>query len=104
MTEATKTLHAPTVNINGSSREALLEAYCTAGEAVKKALEATLETSPHGRDYVLAPDIFEHYRKARLEHEKRCAALRGIYFELQALAEAVDMRECFAPVFEGGSS
>ena len=42
----------PSVNINGTSREALVDARRDAFEAVNAAITALRETLPHGRDYV----------------------------------------------------
>ena len=42
----------PSVNINGTSREALVDARRDAFEAVHAAITALRETLPHGRDYV----------------------------------------------------
>jgi len=42
----------PSVNINGTSREALVDARRDAFEAIHAAMNALRETMPHGRDYV----------------------------------------------------
>jgi hypothetical protein len=42
----------PSVNINGTSREALVDSRRDAFEAVHAAMNALRETLPHGRDYV----------------------------------------------------
>ena len=45
----------PVVNINGTSREALVNARIAAIESLRSAMQALGECSPNGRDYQTAP-------------------------------------------------
>jgi hypothetical protein len=78
---------APYVNCNGTSREALLDGYRKAAEALHEALDALHATAPHGRDYQTAPA--GRFRLAGAEHAARVNALSAVYEDLQALVEAV---------------
>jgi hypothetical protein len=77
----------PYVNLNGTAREALVDAYVNAAGAVVSALTALAETAPHPRDYQTAPA--GRYELARAEHEARVNALASVREDLTALAEAV---------------
>jgi len=79
---------APYVNLNGTAREALVEGYCKAAEALHEALDALHAVAPHGRDYQTAP--CGRFRLAEAEHAARVNALSAVYEDLQALAEAVN--------------
>lgn len=77
----------PQVNINGTSRHALLEARMIAIEAVRAAMQALGECSPNGRDYQTAPKgEFEIARKIYME---RFAFLDRLANELEDEAIAI---------------
>ena len=77
----------PQVNINGSSRRALVEARMIAIEAVRAAMQALGECSPNGRDYQTAPKgEFEIARKVYCE---RFAFLDRLANELEEEAIAI---------------
>lgn len=78
------TLVIPMVNINGTSRDALVSAYCDASEAIRRAVEAVGRTSPHGRDYI-GNDVA--FNNATRQHRDRVAKLQAVFFEIQSLAE-----------------
>lgn len=78
---------APTIHSNGTSRDALLDAYCVAGGALTQALEALADAGPNGRDYY--PQGSDAIRRATAEHEARLKKLREVRDELRALAEHV---------------
>jgi len=77
----------PQVNINGTSRHALLEARMVAIEAVRAAMQALGECSPNSRDYQTAPKgEFEIARKTYME---RFSFLDRLANELQDEAIAI---------------
>lgn len=77
----------PTVHLNGTAGEVLLDQYTTAAEAVRKALDAICETGPNARDYyVQGPDAG---LAAQREHEARIKALKGVRDDLAAIAEGI---------------
>lgn len=48
-------MHGPFVNINGTSREALVKQASDVIDAAKALLDALGQACPHGRDYQTAP-------------------------------------------------
>lgn len=83
-------LHVPTIHLNGTSKDRLLEAIENAHAATLKAQEALAETAPNGRDYYpQGPDaIF----KAQDEHKARMRKLVEVQMELEHIAEAIAFR------------
>jgi hypothetical protein len=74
----------PTVHLNGTGAERLLEQYTEAGRAVQEAIDALAGAAPNARDYyVQGPDAFAC---AAREHAARATALRGVLADLEALA------------------
>jgi hypothetical protein len=67
------------VNINGTSREQLIDAYTNAASAVEAAIEALTVTAPHGRDYP-----YGGLDAARSRYEARLRALELLSGDLQA--------------------
>ena len=47
----------PTVHLNGTSKDTLLNAYTAANSALLNALEALEACAPNGRDYYVSGDI-----------------------------------------------
>ena len=77
----------PQINLNGSSRERLQEAWQGAHRRLTEARDALCEAAPHGRDYQLQPGT---YVTARKEHEARLTAINQIMDELVELYQGVD--------------
>lgn len=77
----------PTIHINGTSAQNLLDGYCDAAAAVRAALEKVAENGPNARDYYV--QLPGAYSEAQREHEKRLADLRRIAVELSEIAEHV---------------
>ncbi len=75
----------PTVHMNGTSKDALLDAYTAANSALLDALEALEACAPNGRDYYMSGDI----SKAITEHNIRTAAITTVRREINLLAEHV---------------
>lgn len=77
----------PTVHMNGTSGEQLLDQYTTAAEAVRRAIDAVCDAGPNARDYyVQGPDAG---LAAQREHEARIKALKGVRDELAAILEGL---------------
>ena len=77
----------PTVHLNGSSGEVLLDQYSAAAESVRQAIDKLCEAGPNARDYyVQGPDAA---LAAQREHESRLAALKRVRDDLAAIAEGI---------------
>ena len=61
----------PSIHLNGSAPETLLEGYTEALRAVRDAIEKLAATAPHGRDYYtqVAGGASAAYYEALDEHE-----------------------------------
>jgi len=71
----------PVVNLNGTSRQALVDARVGAIEAIRAAMQALGECSPNGRDYQTAPK--GEYEIARKRYMERFAFLDRMANELE---------------------
>ena len=81
-------LALPTIHMNGTSKEALVEQLCEAGSAVNTAIRALALATPNARDYYpQGPDTF---KRALAQHVARMEALSGVVSELQTLVERID--------------
>lgn len=77
-------IQAPVININGTSKEVLMDqlvAVFHAGRALEKALA---EAAPHGRDYQTAPP--GAYQMARKQHEDRMKRVSSVLKEIEDIA------------------
>lgn len=73
----------PTVHLNGTSVENLIEGYEEAYTAVDDAIKVVCMNAPNARDYyVVGP---EAYPVARAEHEDRVARLVAVQKELEQI-------------------
>lgn len=80
----------PKVNINGTSAADLQDQYVIAWRAIREAIEAVADATPHGRDYQLNPD---EYQGARDEHYERIVKLKAVEQELFDIALNVSEQE-----------
>jgi hypothetical protein len=80
-------LTVPTVHINGTSRDELLEQIRDAYLAIGKAMEALAKASPNGRDYY--PQGDEACRAARKEHQSRAERLASVRDELLTIGQSL---------------
>ena len=78
----------PIVNINGTSREELIEQRIDARRAVTDLISALRHTVPHGRDYIGNQEAFDRDRAICRE---RFAALYTLYNTL--LDEALNIQD-----------
>ena len=80
-------LIVPSVNLNGTSKEALLKEYVNAMNAVEKAIEMLAQVTVHGRDYWPQGGnvihLAMHQRSAQFTH------LRAVHAELESIAIAI---------------
>jgi hypothetical protein len=77
----------PTIHSNGTPQSALLDAHCTAMNAIRDAIEALAEIAPNGRDFY--PQGEGALGIATREHIDRCQALRSVLGELEEIAEYI---------------
>ena len=80
----------PTIHLNGTSREALLEQVCNAGHAARILADALSEMAPNGRDYY--PQGDHAYPQARAEHDARLNALTAVQQDLEAMYLEIETR------------
>ena len=80
-------LTLPTIHLNGTSRERLIEQYTAAADAINDAYHALMAAAPNGRDYY--PQGPQAMEAATREHIDRLSRLDAIHFELVELAEAI---------------
>jgi len=82
-------LMKPVVNINGTSKDALINARLDARLAIKEAMEKLYETKPHGRDYQTLRDSKERYNTDLEIYAARFHSLEKLYNELLEEATAI---------------
>lgn len=80
-------LPVPTIHLNGTSQNNLLDAVVEARAAVQAAVEALTAASPNGRDYY--PQGAGAFEVADGWFRKRIAALSVLADDLQELAMAI---------------
>ncbi len=77
----------PTIHLNGTSREAILDGIAATIRAIDRALDLLCQSAPNARDYYpQGPGAFE---QAHREHAKRAERLRSVRDELQTIAESI---------------
>ena len=76
----------PTVHLNGTSRDTLLEGYIAALDALRLAMAACRAAAPHARDYYMHPNSFA---LAAEEHAIRWTRLADTVSELTEIAQHV---------------
>jgi hypothetical protein len=78
----------PTIHLNGTSKDRLLEDIEKAYAAINDAQQALRNAAPNGRDYYpQGPDVI---CTALNEHLARQQKLQDVLLELQDLAEHID--------------
>jgi hypothetical protein len=83
----TEQLAIPTIHLNGTSREQLLEDLSDAIHAMHEAGRALAKACPNRRDYyVQGPDAT---KRAMDQHEARMNKLREVVRELEQIAFAI---------------
>lgn len=77
----------PTIHLNGTNWEALLEQQASTMTAISNALQALRNSAPNARDYY--PQGPEAFHTADLEHRARVSKLELVFTEIEAIAEHV---------------
>lgn len=81
-----KPLVLPQVNLNGTSREALVEQQCDVMQALNALLKTMSDAFPNGRDYQLRP---VEYAPAREAWEERMHTVAAMCKEIETHAMAI---------------
>ncbi len=77
----------PSIHLNGTTRDLLLDQAVDAIGALRTAIEAVMRTAPNARDYYpQGPDAFT---KASAEHQDRLSRLLTLKGEYEALTDAI---------------
>ncbi len=84
-----KPLILPQVNLNGTSREALVEQQMDVLRALQETMKKMLEANPHGRDYQFRPEEYERAKSAWLD---RMELLGKLHEEIEMHALAIHER------------
>ena len=92
-TVMTKTLTVSQPNINGDSRQTLIDELHTSITSLTKAIENVREMTIHGRNFQTLQDGAHKYAIARIEQENRITALFNVREELFALLSAIHDNE-----------
>jgi hypothetical protein len=79
---------APVVNLNGSSKASLLEAFWNAHSALVAAQGAFASIAPHGRDFQTAPQ--GTFERARLQWALRATELTNLTNDVQRMIVEID--------------
>ena len=88
MTDPTKpTMTLPTIHMNGTPRQHLIDDAVDAATAVQKAMAVMSKGGPNGRDYY--PQGPEAMGAAVREHDAQIDKLREVYAWLEARVEAL---------------
>lgn len=87
MTMTETKLSVPTIHMNGTHPDTLLDDICSARDKVREAITALSQCAPNGRDYY--QQGIEAFAKARDEHIARLKHLHDICAELGEIAETI---------------
>jgi hypothetical protein len=78
----------PTIHLNGTGKETLLEELATALDGIATALHTVSQMTVHGRDYY--PQGPQAYQVARIEQERRLRMLMEIQNELSEMYTKIE--------------
>jgi hypothetical protein len=81
-------MRTPTVHLNGSHPDQLMDALMNTHASLEEALDNLALAAPHARDYY--PQGDEAFYEARDEHASRVQRLRSVAKEILDIALAVD--------------
>lgn len=84
----TKKLVVPTIHLNGSNKQRLLDALQQAATVVAAARESLKGAAPHGRDYYVQKDE-RAFVKANTQAIDRMMALEDVENELTAIWQGI---------------
>jgi hypothetical protein len=80
----------PTVHLNGTSLDDLLDLHWTARSAVMQAIDAVQKAAPHGRDFY--PQDRHAFLIASGEHTERLRKLESVKQDLDVIIGALTNR------------
>lgn len=80
-------MRTPTIHLNGTPPDRLLEQFTDAYRAVGDAMRALDEAAPNGRDYY--PQGLDAAQESTSEHRRRAEKLRSVHAELEELVTSV---------------
>lgn len=80
----------PTIHINGTSCQELMEMNRKASYAVKIAIKALEQAWPNGRDYY--PQGVDVIKSAISEHEARIIVMLKVVSELDIISDSIQMQ------------
>jgi hypothetical protein len=80
-------MQIPTIHLNGTSKDSLVEGLCNASAALDAAYQELKKTAPNGRDYY--PQGAKAMEAAEREHMSRLRRLDEVKKEVDELAEAI---------------
>ena len=83
-------LARPVIHLNGTSREALYDAWEKAFAALSLALSPLTEPAPNMRDYYILRNGEAEFRLAQEQHFRRIESLQNIRKEFDSLMEETD--------------
>lgn len=81
-------LEIPTIHLNGTSADRLLEDIYYADAKISEAVEALAQTAPNGRDYYTKGN--GALERAQSQHSARVQKLLDVKKELEQIAEVID--------------
>lgn len=77
----------PTIHLNGTSKQQLLDDYCDVSHALNAAMEKMIENGPNGRDYY--PQGDQAFQQAVKEHHDRIEQIHRVRLEIETIAEHI---------------
>lgn len=92
----TKTIIAPIVHLNGTSKSGLIDPIEEALDAIREAYDKLKKCAPNGRDYYPYEQSQQALSRAQTEHRERLLALHNLQSELEAIWTAIEDREPMA--------
>ena len=81
----------PTIHLNGSSKQTLMDDLLAAHKAIEVAIDKMRACAPNGRDYYIKGEGV--IMKAQDEHWERCRKLQEVCDELMEIAVGIDQQE-----------
>jgi DNA transposition AAA+ family ATPase len=89
-------LKVPTIHLNGSDGETLIEDLQTVSDSLNTAISLLMQNAPHGRDYYVQEG--DALKTATLEHISRIDRLRGVDFELKEIMSGIQQQLDFRKI------
>jgi len=77
----------PTIHLNGTSCQELMDQIVNVERAGRKMLQALYDASPNGRDYYTQGDNAFH--EVQSEHQDRVKRIQSVIDEIQEIADSI---------------